>query len=253
MINFVVRPVFGQYMNDRAEVAAAVRTDSRHEPCAPRTSAVGRPAPCQLATERWTGSSVGTRARSARVSGRIPHQCSGRAAMTSGRPSRSVASASRASLVAASSRRRGEASGSTVVLRSSPTRAASDSGRRGRPGSSRGARQARPRNRDTDRPPPRYPPRLSPPAATWLGCTRRRRADAPPRSEWRGNGSHHLAAPQLIGSSSDPRRRTSGHRPSWTPATTTRSHSSPLARWAVSTRTADPRSSDSRNGSAGIC
>ena len=40
--------------------------------------------------------------------------------------------------------------------------------------------------------------------------------------------------------SSDVRSRRSGHTPSWTPATQTRSHSRPLAAWAVSSRTVCP-------------
>ena len=116
----------------------------------------------------------------------MPHQCSGRAAGTSGRPSRSVASASRASRTAASSRRRGEASGSTVGA----AELANQSRQRQRPSRPsrklpRRARQARRGTGMAGRPPPRYPPPLSPPAATWLGCTRRRRAVAPQRSESR--------------------------------------------------------------------
>ncbi len=52
--------------------------------------------------------------------------------------------------------------------------------------------------------------------------------------------------------SSEPRVRTSGQVPSWTPATTTRSHSSPLARWAVRTATPSPREARSASVSPTI-
>ena len=49
------------------------------------------------------------------------------------------------------------------------------------------------------------------------------------------------------------RRRRSGQASCWTWATTTRSHSRPLDRWAVSSRTASPRTPCSARVSAGIC
>ena len=52
--------------------------------------------------------------------------------------------------------------------------------------------------------------------------------------------------------SREPRCRTSGQVPSCTPATTTRSHSRPLARWAVSTATASPDGARSASVSPAI-
>ena len=81
-----------------------------------------------------TGRSAATSGRSLAVRARVPHQFAGSAAGTRARsPTRSTAS--RASLRAAASRRGSGWPGSETVRRSSATRPASDSGRRGRPDS----------------------------------------------------------------------------------------------------------------------
>ena len=89
---------------------------------------------------------------------------------------------------------------------------------------------------------------------TGLGCRRRRRAVAPPpaaRGSCRGGSSSPL--PIRSARSIVERRRRSGQPSSCTWATTTSSHSRPLERWAVSSRTASPRTPCSARVSAGIC
>ena len=77
-----------------------------------------------------------------------PTSGSGCAAGTSGWPSSSVSAASRARRSAAASRSASEASGSTVVARSSATSAATARGRRGRPVTSRGSTPSSVRKRE---------------------------------------------------------------------------------------------------------
>ncbi len=98
--------------------------------------------------ERTTGWSRSRRGTLLSVGSYMPHQREGWAAGASGRPSSSVRAASLASLRAAASRRASEARGSTVVARSSATRAATDSGRRGRPVTSRGSTPSSVRKRE---------------------------------------------------------------------------------------------------------
>ncbi len=69
----------------------------------------------------------------------------------------------------------------------------------------------------------------------------------------RSSGGSSPSRPIRSACSREPRRRRSGQAPSWTWATTTSRHSRPLARWAVSSRTASPRTPRSARVSAGIC
>ena len=102
---------------------------------------------------------------------------------------------------------------------------------RARGGSARAARRRRRARRPRSRP-----------GAPGAGARRRRRAGAPRRAAPREvSGGTSPSRPIRSAPSSVLRRRRSGQAPSWTWATTTRSHSRPLDRWAVSSRTASPR------------
>ena len=68
------------------------------------------------------------------------------------------------------------------------------------------------------------------------------------RSGWPAASTPMRSAPSRVA-----RRRRSGQPSCCTWATTTRSHSSPLERWAVSSRTAAPRTPRSASVSAGSC
>ncbi len=98
--------------------------------------------------DRATGRSRSRRGTLLRVGSYRPHQRCGCAAGTRGRSSSSVSAARRARRRAAASRRAGEASGSTVVARSSATSAATARGRRGRPVTSRGGTPSSVRKRE---------------------------------------------------------------------------------------------------------
>ena len=86
------------------------------------------------------------------------------------------------------------------------------------------------------------------------GCRRRRTAAAPrPASRAVETGGSRPSTPIRSAWSRVPRRRRSGQASSCTCATTTSRHSRPLERWAVSSRTASPRTPRSASVSAGIC
>ena len=177
-------------------------------------------------------------------SGASPHQCDGAAP---GTPS----SASRRSTDAAADRRCGGVCGSVSARRSSATSAGRVSERgssvSGRPSSGGGATRSRKREAVAPASAPSSAPSTAvttqPPAGAGAGDVeqppllgqgeraavdrRRRRCRRPARR-----------APRCRAATV--RSRRSGHTPSWTPATQTRSHSRPLDACAVSSRTVSP-------------
>ena len=195
-----------------------------------------------LAVSR-TGASAGRSGRSPALSARVPHHSAGSAAGHLHLARTGARSVSRASRWAAARR-----SGSGLVL-SAAVRAAPrparprESGRRGRPDGARPSRRARSRKRDACSP----SSSVDATAVTtrrWTarGCKRRRRAAARrPAGARVVTGATRPSLPMRSARSSVARRRRSGQPSSWTWATTTSRHSRPLARWAVSSRTASPR------------